>query len=62
MHWQLAAIAAILLGYAAVSGRLDGTPLTAPMVFTGAGLLVGVEALGLVDPSATGLTVTRRRQ
>ena len=57
MHWQLAVIAAILLGYAAVSGRLDGTSLTAAMVFTAAGLVVGVEALGLVDPSATGLEV-----
>lgn len=57
MHWQLATLAAILLAYAAVSGRLDGTSITAPMVFTGAGLVVGVEALGLVDPSATGLTV-----
>src|SRR5262245_38176324 len=27
------------------------------MVFTAAGLLFGVEALGLVDPSATGLAV-----
>ncbi len=27
------------------------------MVFTAAGLLVGVEALGLVDPSATGVEV-----
>jgi NhaP-type Na+/H+ or K+/H+ antiporter len=57
VFWQLATISAILLAYAAVSGRLDGTSITAPMVFTGAGLVVGVEALGLVDPSATGLTV-----
>jgi len=57
VHWQLAAVALILLAYAAVSGRLEGTPVTAAMVFTGAGLLFGVEALGLVDPSATGLTV-----
>lgn len=57
MHWQLAAVAAILLAYAAISSRLDGTSITAPMVFTAAGLVVGVEALGLVDPSATGLGV-----
>jgi NhaP-type Na+/H+ or K+/H+ antiporter len=57
VHWQLAIVAAILLGYAAVSGRLEGTWITAPMVFTAAGLLFGVEALGLVDPSATGLAV-----
>ena len=54
MHWQLATVAAVLLAYAAVSGRLDGTPVTAAIVFTAAGLLFGVEALGLVDPSATG--------
>jgi NhaP-type Na+/H+ or K+/H+ antiporter len=57
VHWQLATVAVILLGFAAVSRRLDGTPVTAPMVFTGAGLLAGVEALGLVDPDADGLAV-----
>jgi hypothetical protein len=48
--WALPLIALALLGYAAVSGRLDGTPLTGPMVFTAVGLLFGVDALGLVDP------------
>jgi NhaP-type Na+/H+ or K+/H+ antiporter len=57
MHWQLATLAVILLGFAAVSGRIQRTPITAPMVFTAAGLVVGVEALGLIDPSATGLQV-----
>ena len=57
MHWQLATLALILLGFAAVSARLEGTSITAPMVFTAAGLLVGVDALGLVDPSATGVEV-----
>ena len=57
MHWQLAAVAAVLLTFAAVSGRLEGTWLTAPMVFTAAGLVVGVEALGLVDPDADGSAV-----
>ena len=57
MHWQLATLAAILLGFAAVSSRIEGTWITAPMVFTAAGLIVGVEALGLVDPSATGIEV-----
>lgn len=54
MHWQLATLAIILLGFAAISARIEGTWITAPMVFTAAGLVVGVEALGLVDPSATG--------
>ena len=57
MHWQLAIIALVLVGFAAVSARVDGTPITAPMVFTAAGLVFGVEALGLVDPSATGAGV-----
>ena len=54
MHWQLVTVAVILLGFAAVSRRIDGTPLTAAMLFTGAGLVVGADALGLVDPEATG--------
>ena len=57
MHWQLAVIALVLLGFAAVSARIEGTWITAPMVFTAAGLVFGVEALGLVDPSATGVGV-----
>ena len=57
MHWQLAVLALILLGFAAISGRVDGTWITAPMIFTAAGLVFGVEALGLVDPSATGVSV-----
>jgi sodium/hydrogen antiporter len=57
VHWQLATLAVVLLCFAAVSGRIEGTSITAPMLFTAAGLLVGVDALGLVDPSATGLLV-----
>lgn len=54
MTWALPTIALALLGYAAVSGRLEGTPITAPIVFTAVGLLVGVDALDLVDPSVSG--------
>jgi NhaP-type Na+/H+ or K+/H+ antiporter len=57
MHWQLAVLAVILLAFAAISRRIEGTPLSAAMFFTAAGLLVGVEALGLIDPSATGIEV-----
>jgi NhaP-type Na+/H+ or K+/H+ antiporter len=57
VHWQLAVVALVLLAFAAVSGRLEGTPITAPLVFTAAGLVLGVEALGLVDPEADGLEV-----
>ena len=57
MHWQIATLALILLAFAAVSGRIEGTPITGPMLFTAAGLLLGVDALGIVDPSATGEAV-----
>ena len=45
----LVVIAAVFLGYAAVSRRLHGTSLTAPIVFVGAGLLFGPQALGWLD-------------
>jgi sodium/hydrogen antiporter len=57
VHWQLATLAVVLLAFAAVSARLEGTSLTAPMFFAAAGLVAGVEALGLVDPEADGLEV-----
>jgi len=52
--WALPTIAIAFLAYAAVSGRLEGTPITAPMVFTAVGLLVGADTLGLVDPAVRG--------
>ncbi len=57
MHWQLVTLAVVLLVFAAVSGRLEGTPVTAAMFFTAAGVVVGADALGLVDPAATGESV-----
>ncbi len=57
MDWALPTIALALLAFAAVSGRLDGTPITGPMVFTAIGLLVGADALGLVDPKVSGEAV-----
>jgi NhaP-type Na+/H+ or K+/H+ antiporter len=54
VSWALPTIALALLAFAAVSARLDGSPLTAPMVFTAVGLLVGTDALGLVDPGLSG--------
>jgi sodium/hydrogen antiporter len=57
MEWVIPAIAMCVLGYAAVSRRLDGTSITAPMVFTAAGLVGGAKAAGLVDPSPDGSTV-----
>ena len=57
MHWQLAIVALVVLGFASISARVEGTWITAPMFFTAAGLVFGVEALDLVDPSATGEAV-----
>lgn len=47
--WSLAVVAALLLGYAAVSRQLERTVLTSAIVFVTAGLLVGNEALGWID-------------
>jgi sodium/hydrogen antiporter len=57
MHWALAVVALTLLAFAAISGRIAGTPITAPMVFTAVGLLFGSEALGLVELEPGGETV-----
>jgi len=39
---ELVVFGCVLVGYALVSERLDGTPLTAPMVFTSAGIIVAL--------------------
>ncbi len=57
MDWALAVVALTLLGFAAISRRIEGTPITAAMVFTAVGLVVGSDALGLVEPSPAGETV-----
>ena len=57
MEWALPAIALAVLGFAAVSRKLDGTPVTAAIVFTGAGLLLGPSVFGVVDPAPGGETV-----
>jgi sodium/hydrogen antiporter len=49
VDWSLAILALALLGAAAVSGRLSGTPVTAAMVFVAVGLLVGPEVLDGID-------------
>jgi NhaP-type Na+/H+ or K+/H+ antiporter len=53
VEWALPTVAIALLAFAAVSGRLEGTPITGPMVFTAVGLLVGADTLGLVDPKVS---------
>jgi NhaP-type Na+/H+ or K+/H+ antiporter len=57
VHWAVAVVALTLLAFAAISGRIAGTPITAAMIFTAAGLLVGSEALGLIDVPPAGETV-----
>jgi sodium/hydrogen antiporter len=49
VNWTLATIAVAILAYAAVSGRLDGSPVTPAMVFVTIGILAGPEALGLLE-------------
>ena len=49
MEWSLAIVALALLGVAAVSRRLSGTPVTAAMLFVAIGLLVGPKVLDEID-------------
>ena len=51
--WGLAIVALALLGYAAVSRRLDRTIVTGPMVFVGVGLAFGTAGTGWLHPSMT---------
>jgi sodium/hydrogen antiporter len=57
MGWPLALVALALLGVAAVSRRLQGTPVTPTMVFVGFGLLVGPQVLDRIDVSSTSSAV-----
>jgi sodium/hydrogen antiporter len=54
---DLAIVATVVAMYALVSRRLAGTWLTGPLVFTFLGLVIGVEALDLLDvgPSIDGI-------
>ena len=49
MEWALAIVAVALLGVAAVSTRLAGTPITPAMVFVAVGVVVGPKVLDGVD-------------
>ena len=57
MEWALAIVALALLGVAAVSRRLQGTPVTPAMVFVAFGVLVGPQVLDGVDLSSRSGTV-----
>ena len=57
MDWSLAIVALTLLGVAAISRQLSGTPVTPTMVFVAVGLLVGPEVLGEFDLESSSGTV-----
>ncbi len=49
MHGEALVVALAVLAFGLVAGRLRGTSLTMPMVFTAAGLLLGPAVLGVLD-------------
>ena len=57
MKWPLVIVALALLGVAAVSRRLTGTPVTPAIVFVAVGLLVGPEVLDGIDIESSSSTV-----
>ena len=57
MEWSLAIVALALLGVAAMSRRLSGTPVTPAMLFVAVGLLVGPEVLDGIDLESSSATV-----
>ncbi len=57
MEWSLAIVALALLGVAAVSRLLSGTPVTPTMLLVALGLLVGPRLLGGVDLSDSNSTL-----
>ena len=57
MEWGLALVAVALLGVAAISGRLRGSPITPAILFVAFGLLVGPSVIGGIDLSSAGSTV-----
>ncbi len=57
MEWSLAIVALVLIGVAAVSKRISGTPITPAILFVSIGLLVGPEVLDAVEISSTSETV-----
>ncbi len=57
MEWALALVALSLIGVAAVSRRLTGSPVTPAILFVGFGLLVGPQVLDGIDLSGRSATV-----
>jgi NhaP-type Na+/H+ or K+/H+ antiporter len=54
---DLAVLAAVIFAFGLVSRRLEGTILTAPIVFVAAGIVLGPAGLGLVGFELEGHTV-----
>jgi len=48
--WGIAVVAGLVIGYAAVSRRLERSVVSSAMVFVAGGLIVGPELLGWFDP------------
>jgi NhaP-type Na+/H+ or K+/H+ antiporter len=57
MEWSLAVVALALIAFGTISRRVEGTPVTPAMIFVGVGLLVGAQALDLLETSPTGEAV-----
>lgn len=59
MYQNAAILAAFLLIYSAVAGRIERTWISGPIVFTGAGLVLGPQGLGVLrlDLAAEGLRI-----
>jgi NhaP-type Na+/H+ or K+/H+ antiporter len=57
VEWSLTLVALALLGVAAISRRLSGTPITPAMLFVAFGILTGPRVLDGVDLESTSSTV-----
>jgi NhaP-type Na+/H+ or K+/H+ antiporter len=58
-EWNLAIVAAVLIAYAVVSGRLASTMVSSAMVFVTAGVVLGPGATGLFDAALDGELIRR---
>ena len=57
MEWGLTIVALALLAVAAVSKRIDRSPITPAILFVAIGILVGPKVLDGIDISSTGATM-----
>ena len=57
MEWALAVIALSLIAFGVISRRVEGTPVTPAIIFVGIGLVLGTQALDLLDAPPTGESV-----